>query len=206
MPQHTDITDHITELLAKQGWAVVPDFIPAPLVTELAHEAQQLKQNGIPRPAGIGKGAERTVNTDIRGDAILWLNEPDLTDAQSKYFASLEELRMASNAALQLGLFEFEGHLAIYPPGAFYQRHLDRFRNDSLRTQTAILYLNTDWQEEQGGQLRMYLNDTEYIDILPQAGTLVTFLSERYWHEVLPANRERMSITGWFKTRSGTVL
>ena len=36
---------------------------------------------------------------------------------------------------------------------------------------------------------------------MPEGGTLVCFLSDRFHHEVLPARRERLSITGWF-TRS----
>jgi SM-20-related protein len=37
--------------------------------------------------------------------------------------------------------------------------------------------------------------------VLPEGGTLVCFLSDRFHHEVLPARRERLSVTGWF-TRS----
>jgi SM-20-related protein len=38
--------------------------------------------------------------------------------------------------------------------------------------------------------------------VLPQGGRLVAFLSDRFEHEVLPARRERMSFTGWFRRRS----
>ena len=39
------------------------------------------------------------------------------------------------------------------------------------------------------------------VDVLPQGGRLVAFLSDRFEHEVLPARRERMSFTGWFRRR-----
>jgi SM-20-related protein len=39
--------------------------------------------------------------------------------------------------------------------------------------------------------------------IEPRLGTLVCFLSGDYWHEVLPAARSRMSITGWYLVRGG---
>jgi SM-20-related protein len=42
----------------------------------------------------------------------------------------------------------------------------------------------------------MYLPDGA-LDILPQAGKLVCFRSDQIEHEVLPATRPRMSITGW---------
>jgi len=38
-------------------------------------------------------------------------------------------------------------------------------------------------------------------DVPPLAGTLVTFLSGEFPHEVLPTTRERLSVTGWFCTR-----
>lgn len=206
MPTSPATIDHIMDDIAQQGWSVVPDFMPQQAIEKLAGETLQLRQDDALRLAGVGKGAERTVNADIRGDFILWLEEPDLTAAQRDYLQRLEQLRLAINAGLQLGLFEFEGHLATYPSGSFYRKHIDRFHNDSLRTLTCILYLNRDWKAADGGQLRLYLDGGEHIDILPQGGTLVTFLSDRFWHEVLPANRERMSITGWFKTRSEALL
>jgi SM-20-related protein len=198
--------DCIMDDIARQGWSVTPDFIPLQVIEKLAGETLQLKQEHALRPAGVGKGAKHAVNTEIRGDFILWLEQPDLTVAQRDYLAWLEELRMAANAGLQLGLFEFEGHLASYPSGSFYRKHLDCFQNDSLRTLTCILYLNHNWNIVDGGQLRLYLDQEKHIDVLPQGGTLVTFLSDRFWHEVLPASRERMSITGWFKTRGETLL
>ncbi len=96
-----------------------------------------------------------------------------------------------------------ELHYAVYPPGAGYQRHLDRFRDDDRRTLTVILYLNPpDWSEEDGGQLLFWPNpDGAPHVIQPLGGALVTFLSERFWHEVTPARRERISLTGWFRRR-----
>jgi len=34
-------------------------------------------------------------------------------------------------------------------------------------------------------------------------GTIVCFMSDEFWHEVLPANKTRMSITGWFRNAPG---
>lgn len=195
---------HIADLLATHGYAVVPDFLPATSVATLAEEAQSLRAAGCMRRAGVGKAAETSVNDDLRGDFIHWLDADACSPAQRAYLDNLETLRMEVNRSLYLGLFDFEGHFAIYPPGAFYRKHLDQFREDSRRTLTAILYLNQGWQEAHGGKLRLYLDesgDGESLDIEPRGGTLVTFLSSRFWHEVLPANRARISITGWFRTR-----
>ena len=68
------------------------------------------------------------------------------------------------------------------------------------------MYLNDGWQAEDGGQLRLYLADGQVRDVLPEAGTLVVFLSADIPHEVLPASRDRLSLTGWFRRRGDGVL
>jgi SM-20-related protein len=53
--------------------------------------------------------------------------------------------------------------------------------------------------------LRLYPNPDvpeAGIEVLPLGGRLVTFLSDGLPHEVLPASRERISITGWLKRRA----
>jgi len=105
------------------------------------------------------------------------------------------------NQSRFLGLLSFEGHYAIYPPGAFYRRHRDRFRDDDTRVLSCILYLNEGWRRADGGALRIHLGEGVVRDVLPAAGTLACFLAERYEHEVLPTSRERLAVSGWFLRR-----
>jgi SM-20-related protein len=35
----------------------------------------------------------------------------------------------------------------------------------------------------------------KYLNVLPRGGTLACFLSDRFYHEVLSATRERLSVT-----------
>ena len=99
-----------------------------------------------------------------------------------------------------LGAFELEMHYAIYPPGAGYARHRDRFRDDDARVLSCIAYLNDGWRAGDGGALRMHL-DGGARDVAPAGGTLVAFLSDRVEHEVLPARRDRIAVSGWFRRR-----
>jgi len=140
------------------------------------------------------------VRPDVRGDEILWLASPDCA-AERRLLDRLEALRLAFNRELSLGLFEFECHYAAYPPGAAYARHLDRFVTDASRVLSCIVYLNSGWSEADGGALRLHVGEGT-VDVLPEGGTLVVFLSERFWHEVLPATRLRLSLTGWFRHRA----
>lgn len=189
----------------RQGWAVQQDFLPAQDTALLRAECDIRWRGGDFRHAGVGRGAELTIRPEVRSDHVHWLDPtiPD-TPQQQHYFAVMEGLRQAINRHLYLGLFEFEAFFAVYPPGKFYQKHLDRFRGSEERTFTAVFYLNDNWKEEEGGQLRLYLDEAgngPYVDVLPRAGTLAVFITEGRWHEVLPATRERMSLTGFFRTR-----
>jgi len=187
--------------LAEPGWCVVPDFLSDAETGTLRAECRQaLSADGF-RPAGVASGQAR-IRSEIRGDHVLWIDESQAGPALKAVLEKLEALRLAVNQGLFLGLFDVELHFAVYPPGAGYQRHLDRFRDDDRRSLTVILYLNEDWQRDDGGLLRFWpAESVAPLDIVPTGGTLVTFLSDRFWHEVLPARRERLSLTGWFRRR-----
>lgn len=205
LPSPCDATlTTITDELIAQGWSINHDFLSPDECRTLAQESHQLWTEGSFRRAGVGYGETLRVREDIRTDHVHWLDEATLSPGQRRYFVRLEELRQTINRRLYLGLFEFEGHFAVYPPGSFYKRHLDQFKGVELRTVTCVYYLNEGWQAEDGGQLRLYLDENgveRHFDILPTMGTLVTFLSGEYEHEVLPSRRERMSLTGWFRRR-----
>ena len=203
--------DQITD----RGYCVMDNFLSPSVIDTLASEILVLENGALLHAANTGR-AQTTVNTKFRGDSIYWLNEAEASPAQQTYFDEMERLRYGLNRHLYLGLDLLESHLALYPIGAGYQKHLDRFKaNDNSqlpqRQISCILYLNKDWLEEDGGYLRLYLNADDAtdgivatassLDIAPIAGRLVMFLSDTFYHEVLPANRARMSLTGWFLNR-----
>lgn len=197
--------DTLADGLARQGWCLLASALDNDFVAALAGECRARAAAGVLSQAGIGRGDALRVREGIRGDSIDWL-EPGQAEVSDRYLALMDELRLVLNRELFLGLEDFEAHFALYPPGAFYRKHVDRFRDDDRRTVSAVLYLNPDWQPEQGGQLRLYFADGSIRDVEPEAGTLVVFLSGDLPHEVLPANRERLSLTGWFRRRGDTPL
>lgn len=194
----------VVDDLASHGWSQQSIFLPQALTMELAKECRARAAAGQLSPAGIGRGDQQQVQEGIRGDRIDWL-ESGQSAAGDRYLALMESLRQALNRELFLGLEELESHFALYPPGACYQRHLDRFRDDDSRTVSVIVYLNEDWQPDDGGELRLYLPSGRVHDVLPLGGSLACFLSADMPHEVLPARRERLSLTGWFRRRGGAL-
>lgn len=193
------------------GWSVRENFVSPEQVAELRIQLEAWWREGELRKAGIGRGESFQVREEIRRDYVRWL---DLS-VGGRYSAFLEShfepLRLAVNRAMYLGVYEYEGHVTVYPPGAFYRRHVDQFRDAAHRKISLVLYLNDpDWSASDGGELRLFLpkadanSDTteDIVDVIPRGGTLVAFLSHEIAHEVLPVRRERFSLTGWFRTRS----
>jgi len=194
--------DRICGAIAAVGWTVVEDCVARPLVTALRATMCGRDAEGELRAAGVGRGDRRVERADIRGDRIAWLDESALAPPERALWDALERLRLALNRTSLLGLFSLEAQYALYAPGAFYRRHRDAFKDDDGRVLSWVLYLNDDWRLDDGGVLRIHLSEGDSRDVLPAGGTLVCFLSERFEHEVLPATRERLSITGWFRRRA----
>ncbi|WP_312937156.1 2OG-Fe(II) oxygenase [Pseudomonas sp.] len=200
LPLEHPMLSALVDDLALRGWSQQALFLPAELTRELATECLRRSAEGELSPAGIGRGLGQEVRETIRGDQTQWLEAGEAPSCD-QYLAVMDSLRLAINRGLFLGLEDFECHFALYPPGAFYRRHLDRFRDDDRRMVSAVLYLNEHWQHGQGGELRLFLDEHEVLDVPPVAGSLVVFLSGQVPHEVLPTHCERLSLTGWFRRR-----
>lgn len=199
----TQLTSQLNRLadgLAENGYAIIDDFLENKSIDKIL-ELDTFK-NGLLqfKKAGIGKNQEKQINESIRGDYIQWIDYNNAEGPLKEYIEKLRELISFANQSLFLSLKDCEVHQTIYPIGSFYKRHLDQFKKDDHRKLSVICYLNKDWSENDGGQLRLYLKE-ESKDVFPLAGRLVCFRSDLLEHEVLPAIRERLSLTGWLVDR-----
>jgi SM-20-related protein len=190
----------LAERIEASGYAIEPVFVQRATVAALRARVAALDASGRLHGAGVGRGAKRTVDAALRGDRIAWLDPRADDPAEQVVLAAFEALRVAVNRRLALGLFDLEAHYAIYPPGAGYAAHRDRFRDDDTRVLSCVIYLNEEWRADDEGALRLHLDDG-VREILPLGGTLVAFMSDRFVHEVLPATRERVSLTAWLRRR-----
>lgn len=195
----------IADDLTRCGWSVQEQALPVPLSASLAAECLRLWNDADLTPAAIGPAGEELIMPSVRGDYTRWLDQCPPTLASAAFLEVMEGLRSSLNRSLYLGLDSFETHFALYPPGAGYRKHLDRFQGNPLRTVSVVAYLNQNWQPGDGGELRLHLPEGTH-DVAPRAGSLAVFLSDRIVHEVLPAQKQRASLVGWFRRRPDNPL
>lgn len=189
--------DQIVRDIKEKGWAHAGNILTAYDISRVneffdTHQAEFV-------PAMIGKGDLRQRKVDVRGDYTFWIDPLNPPPIFSRLLTILEELKTKLNQEIFLGAREYECHLAYYPPGTFYQKHVDRFENDSSRVLSFVFYLHNDWKDGDGGEL--VIHDKEEVIIPPLPGSLMVFLSEGLQHEVKISKIERRSFTGWMHSK-----
>ena len=181
--------------LSDQHYLVLDEFISEQELRSFRdYFAIQLKNETFSK-AGIGAMDQYQVRKEIRGDYIKWLN-PERDAPIAPFFERIGVMIQRLNRLCYLSLSGSEFHFAHYPRGTFYRRHLDQFQQRNNRLITVILYLNADWCEGDGGELKVYPDGGENT-IRPIARRLVLMRSDLVEHEVLMTHRDRYSITGW---------
>ncbi len=191
----------ITDLITQQ-YSIVNDFFSSEEVEILRNSLLAKYEADKFKKSAIGNRVNEEIDKTIRGDFILWMDEKNANQSETIFFNKINELVNYLNQTCFLGILHKEFHYAVYPRGTFYKRHLDTFQNDDRRKLSIVCYLNeANWPRENGGELTIY-TENESLDILPLPGRVVIFESQILEHEVkVVKESERMSITGWLKTR-----
>ncbi len=191
----------IAQDIEKKGYSIRPGALPEALVNSLLAHQQTMAAEKF-KSAGIGRADGYLENKFVRTDEICWITGE--TEAGKDWLDWSSSLQSFLNRRLFLGLFSFESHFAHYGPGDYYKRHCDAFRGEANRILSLVVYFNSGWTSTDGGELVLYQDDQDQdgIKVVPLLGTLVAFLSEEFPHEVLPANRDRYSIAGWFRVNT----
>lgn len=182
--------------LAENDFVVIDDFLIAESLQILLSYFHQKEKESAFSKAAIGQTGDELVIKEIRGDYTYWLDKK--TDIQlNTIFEILEEAKNKLNQLCYLSLSNYEFHLAHYPVGSFYKKHLDQFKNRNNRMISMIIYLNDNWQEGDGGELKVYPKGKNQQLIPPLMNRCVMFKSADLPHEVLKTNVGRKSLTGW---------
>ena len=177
---------------------IADNFLSESLSNSLQQNIQQLQQQGQMKYAGIGNDAIADATQQMRGDKIYWMDKKNNNVYEEEFLNRVEEFISHLNRTCYTGINDYEFHYAVYGQGSAYKKHKDQFKTDNNRKFSLICYLNDDWVAADGGQLVVYQNG-EAQTISPNAQKAVFFKSDEMEHEVLLANKPRMSITGWLK-------
>ena len=197
-PQPDEQNETLIDGLLNREFGVVADFIEPDLVAGLRANLFRNLEGGRMHPAGIGKHFNFTQNLKIRGDLICWIDNESEDPFEKAFINRVRGFVDYLNRTCYTGINDFEFHYACYEEGSFYKRHRDQFKTDHGRKFSLVTYLNEDWVESDEGNLIIY-TDREETRILPVGGKSVFIRSDETEHEVLPANRMRISIAGWLK-------
>lgn len=184
------------DLLAQQDYVVIDNFLETQLLNQLISFFNKKIAEDKLAKAAIGSSSDKKIIEAIRGDYTFWLDKE--RDRNSlELFEALDEMKSLINRMFYLSLSDYEFHLALYPKGSFYKKHLDQFQGRNNRMISMIVYLNQDWKDGDGGELKIYPTEKENLIIAPLLNRCVMFRSDVLYHEVLTANCDRKSITGW---------
>ncbi|WP_419420077.1 2OG-Fe(II) oxygenase [Legionella sp. D16C41] len=194
----------LVNALCEQGFYICDHFLDEQVAYLLQHNALALIKQGKFRPARIGNLTNTKQNTSIRTDKIYWLDEsfPNI----KPFWQVIMQIKLTLNEQLYLSLTELETHFAFYQTGSFYKKHIDQFKNNYHRKISFVYYLNPNWQPDYGGQLTLYNQENQLItSILPTYNRFICFLSHLP-HEVQKTTIDRLSITGWLKTKASLLI
>jgi len=186
--------------LMNDQYGCCDDFVNEESVSGLRNNIQSLSRLRDLQLAGMGKDLDFQKDSQIRGDKIKWIEKESEDTYEKKFLKKIAHFIQHLNKTCYTSILDFESHYASYEKSSFYKRHVDQFRNDRGRKYSIIMYLNEDWQKEDGGDLSLYPAKGAQINISPIGGRMVFFKSDEMEHEVHPSHtRDRISIAGWLK-------
>lgn len=181
--------------LSEDDYVIIDNFIDDKLFEKLRDFFLTKLEEEDFKAAGIGPLTNHQIVPSIRKDFIYWINK-DEDESIEKALELFDDVTQALRRYCFLSISDSEFHLAHYPSGAYYHKHVDQFKNRGNRLISLILYLNKDWKKGDGGELRIFKEDGFEL-IEPIGKRLVMFKSDLVPHEVLKTNVSRYSLTGW---------
>ena len=192
------IFDILIDSFINNNVGIADHFLSESLAGNLKANLRKLFENKLLLAAGTGNETIVSHNKLVRGDSIFWLDRKHNDIHENEFFDLMDRFVNYLNSTCYTGITGYEFHYTLYEKGSFYKRHLDQFRYNGSRQYSMVMYLNSDWQEIDGGELRIYESDSTQ-NIAPVNGKSVFFKSSELEHEVMPTTANRMSITGWLK-------
>lgn len=217
------------DLLAKQldevGFVIIDDFLPENMARAMKASNMKLYEESEMQEGATTGGSER-VGIPHRGDVLKWIGydgESEASRCVSAFVEHIEQSMLAIGDAASMVAPEVaravssvkwrsETMLTCYPGKnrARYFRHTDNSSGNG-RLLTALVYLNENWQQGDGGELRLFYpgekNLKVRMEVEPLWNRLLLFWSDdRSPHEVLSTCKDRFAATVWFYDQTNPTI
>ncbi|KAG6972440.1 hypothetical protein JG688_00003992 [Phytophthora aleatoria] len=207
------VTSELVSGLLRDGYYVVRDAFPVEYLRRLRDEMKLLHTSDQLYPNSthillnnVDNGSKSTTKT-------LLLEKHDIFETE----LALDAIRDQSTVPFLRDFFEQQvvfGPLHLALPdwlglaghmvkvqhnagrGACFPMHFDTYGDDG-KCVTAVLYLNEEWKQGDGGEIVLYPFPNSRVVVQPRFGELVLFSSQQMLHRVMPANKPRYALTTW---------
>jgi Rps23 Pro-64 3,4-dihydroxylase Tpa1-like proline 4-hydroxylase len=227
----------MSQQLTTNGYFTCTNFVPKPIVELLRSQSVELRNKGRyetswsekVRDDGTVERFDKEGVYACEPDGKDYYDAPDLITYMSVLLQTLPSALNGQSPTSELDLSNasFNAKLAVTSPGGSkYPLHIDNPQGLSIgdtRKLTCILYLNPQYKEGDGGELRMFVKgkDTvtegalETVDLTPEGGRILMFFSDEIPHEVLAtapngakddASLDRYALTVWIPTKNVAAL
>lgn len=219
----------ISESLERQQFVLIDGFLPEAEWRQMAEEAKRLNRNGHYEP-GRKKGTSHLTEDDadlmnrddrplkwtMLDDNIAYCGDRDgrMPSVGRFHMPAMDTLVSAlkggasvcastSSRLARVDLRE-KAMVTVYRESTRgrYQQHVDS-HDAKYRRLSTLLYMNEDWQPEDGGENRMFtegaLSTQAKHDTAPLANRAILFWAgDECPHEVMPTWRDRYACTVWY--------
>lgn len=193
--------ERIVDTFIEKKVGISENFLTTALANHLKENLQALYKSEKLILAGTGNNLVLKFDSAIRSDKVFWLDRSHNNLHENDFFDLIDAFVEYLNATCYTGITNYEFHYALYEKGSFYKKHLDQFKSSTSRAFSMIMYLNDNWQDEDGGELCIY-HTNNVQTVTPTNSKCIFFRSSELEHEVLITHKPRMSITGWLKTNA----
>ncbi|ETK77089.1 hypothetical protein L915_16612 [Phytophthora nicotianae] len=204
------VTSELVNGLLRDGYYVVRDAFPVEYLRHLRDEMKLLHTSNQLYP-----NSTHVLLNDVDKSATktLLLEKHDIFETE----LALDTIRDQSSVPYLRDFFEQQvvfgplrqalpdwlglaGHMVKIQHntgrGACFPMHFDTYGDDG-KCVTAVLYLNEEWEQEDGGEIVLYPFPKSRVVVQPRFGELVLFSSQQMLHRVMPANKPRYALTTW---------
>jgi len=219
--QMRDMREPMAHMLRKRGWFACDGLIGAEHCAAIRRECETLREGGLfsQSYSEVAETGEKIWRTGVEAMELRpdsWKAAPTLVAYVAEMMREVPQVMNTEFEGLSLSSATFGHKLAVSTGGgAHYPKHLDNTLGapHDARKLTAILYLNPNWNEDNGGAIRLYdsLTIPHHTDIAPSGDRLLLFWSDLLVHEVLPcfeteAHGHRYTFTMWFASDNMLVI